>query len=336
MLDVSFKKNPELYYDLDSCLDYLKNVHASKDDYEFPEEVVPFHLFMSHGCNNVILLETIKSYLATQDLKRTKLILWCENLDDSNNPLLEPYKEHIWFKSYDVHKEAKGTPLEGNAKLDVFQPLYYAQSDLFRILITYKYGGIWMDMDVVFINDFKPILDQEFCYEWGGYQPHLDDECKALRTDRYSKYGMSTGALGIRKAGNMLPMDTFAQHLMHQLIINKYMDPATHWGKELFGEVWSTWGHKFTVFPCIFFNTEWGSESQMCRGKKLESRVATYFDEPIDDERQMFEYAPFSWHYHNSGGHAKKAISTGEVDPRSKFGILRDRTNKLLKERGIV
>ena len=37
-----------------------------------------------------------------------------------------------------------------------------------RLLVLHKYGGVWVDMDVVFLRDFKPLLDQEWMYMWGS------------------------------------------------------------------------------------------------------------------------------------------------------------------------
>ena len=74
----------------------------------------------------------------------------------------------VSFKVYDAEEEAVGTPLENNPKLKMKDSKYYLQSDLARILLLYKYGGIWADMDIIFLRDFKPILDQEYMYMWGS------------------------------------------------------------------------------------------------------------------------------------------------------------------------
>lgn len=41
-----------------------------------------------------------------------------------------------------------------------------ARADAFRLLITYKYGGLYFDLDVLFLKDFSDLLENSFCYQW--------------------------------------------------------------------------------------------------------------------------------------------------------------------------
>ena len=71
MIDISFEKNPELYTDYEKCIEFLKNIKI--DNYEYPEEVTIFHVYSE--IKNSKELMVIKSYLATQNLEKTKMIV---------------------------------------------------------------------------------------------------------------------------------------------------------------------------------------------------------------------------------------------------------------------
>ena len=73
----------------------------------------------------------------------------------------------IDFRVYS-NEESKGTTLENYDILKIKDIKYYMKSGILRFLVTNKYGGVWCDMDMVLLRDFKPILDQEWAYVWGS------------------------------------------------------------------------------------------------------------------------------------------------------------------------
>ena len=109
MIDISFEKNPQLYTDYEECQKFLKNIKDS--EFEYPDEVTLFHVYSEMRTDKELM--AIKSYLATQNLEKSKMIVWSD-YDISENKLIEPYKNHIVFKVYDPFEEAKGTLLEDN------------------------------------------------------------------------------------------------------------------------------------------------------------------------------------------------------------------------------
>ena len=164
MIELDYKTHPELYVDYRKCLDFLSTIDESQ--YEYPEEKTNFHIYTE--IKNDKELECIKSFLATQNLEKTHLIVWSD-YSIEYNPLIQPYKEYLDLRVWDAVEEAKGTILEGELKkLRKRDRKFYAQSDLLRILALHKYGGVWVDMDVIFLRDFKPLLNQEYMYQWGS------------------------------------------------------------------------------------------------------------------------------------------------------------------------
>jgi hypothetical protein len=43
--------------------------------------------------------------------------------------------------------------------------------DLLRLLVLFKYGGVWIDFDTFLIRDFSPLLHEEFVHEWDCFLP---------------------------------------------------------------------------------------------------------------------------------------------------------------------
>ena len=135
MINLSFKNNPEQYQKYLKGLEFLRSINDS--DYEYPNDVTLFHIYTEVRTDKE--LECIKSFLATQNLDKCKLIVWSDyNIED--NPLIQPYKKYLDLRVWDAKKEAKGTILEGIPHLDAIDDKHYLQSDLLRILVLYKYG----------------------------------------------------------------------------------------------------------------------------------------------------------------------------------------------------
>jgi|TARA_R110002012_G_scaffold291773_1_gene486422 hypothetical protein len=300
MIDISFEKNRELYEDYEECIKFLKTIKES--DYEYPKEKIKFHIYTEVKTEKELM--SIKSYLATQNLDKTELMIWSD-YDITDNPLIQPYKHLVTFKIYDPEEEAIGTPLEGNPKLKMKDPKYYLQSDLARILLLYKYGGVWYDMDVILLRDFKPLLDQEYMYMWGSETNFSVD-----------------GACATVLAG--LPRSEFMSKLLLQLINTPAIPGTTCWGKRMFATLYKS--YKFDIMPAAFFNIEWYiNRKTPGLGCEIESQ---WFLKPLEDHRHMF-LDSFGWHWHNS---SKKEYETVEG---SKFNLLEKLINKKLKEKNI-
>ena len=301
MIDISFERNRELYEDYEECIKFLKTVDNS--DYEYPQEKVKFHIYTEIKTTKELM--AIKSYLATQNLEKTELVVWSD-YDISDNPLVQPYKDMVTLKVYDPEMEAIGTPLEGNEKLKMKDPKYYLQSDLARLLLLYKYGGVWYDMDVILLRDFKPILDQEYMYMWGS------------ETDFVRQ-----GACATVLAGH--PKSDFMLQLLVQLIGTPARAGTTCWGKDMFALLYSR--YRFNIMPAAFFNIEWYiNRKEPGLGDKIESQ---WFLNPLENDEHMF-LDSFGWHWHNS---SKKDF---DVVEGSKFRNLEKLIDSKLKEKGLL
>lgn len=299
MINISYNKQSDFYNDYRLGLQYLN--YLNYNDYKYPEQKTLFHIYTEIKTDKE--LECIKSFLATQNLEKTHLIIWSD-YDINNNPLIQPYKQYLDLRVYNAKEEAKNTPLENSDKLEASDSKHYLQSDLLRLLILYKYGGIWVDMDIVFLRDFKPILDQEFMYQWGS-------------ETNFGKEGACATVLSMKKQSE------FATKILITLEHMPIMKETTIWGKDLFALVWRQWPH-FNIFPCSFFNTEW-LISKVNKSLSVQIQQGWFKNNSIIKDYLFLD--AFTWHWHNSSNKDK------DVENGSKFDLLRKRTNKLLHEK---
>lgn len=61
-----------------------------------------------------------------------------------------------------------------------------ARADAFRLLILFKYGGLYFDLDVLFLRDFSNLLKNSFFYQWEN-QPYANSAILFLDKDIINK-----------------------------------------------------------------------------------------------------------------------------------------------------
>ena len=131
------------------------------------DKKVVFHSYW-YGLITKKQLFSIKSFLCTQNLNSAELYLWIDEssfneTNISNLKILTPY---ITIKSYNPLKEAQGTIFE-YLSTEIDQTYNLAErADTFRFLILYKYGGLYFDLDIMFLRDMRQLFENEFCYAW--------------------------------------------------------------------------------------------------------------------------------------------------------------------------
>lgn len=166
---MTLEKNIAVYTDFGTCMDFARSI---ANNYRLcSDEVVPFHLYWQ-GAVNVELLTAARSFLATQDLSQSVMWVWstqAEPEDSRWTQLSEAAGDRLEWKSYDLESEIVGTPLEEEMDhIMVSDERRWVDSDLFRVLILYNYGGIYFDADVILLRDFAPIMGSEWLYQWGS------------------------------------------------------------------------------------------------------------------------------------------------------------------------
>jgi hypothetical protein len=301
MIDISFETHPNLYLDYREGLEFLRNLDRSK--FTPPKERTIFHIYSEFRTDKELVC--LMSYFATQDLKNTSVIVWSD-YDISDNPRIQRFRDLVDFRVWNCREEAKGSVLEEMPHiLDAADAKHYLQSDLLRILALWKYGGIWIDMDIILLNDFTPILDQEFMYMWGA-------------ETNFAKDGACATVLSLKQKSE------FANELMNELINTRIVPGSTCWGKTMFAKLYRR--YKFDIFPAAFFNTEWAVNA-VCPGLGSFMDDGWFKNKPYNDSFLFLE--AFAWHWHNS------SWKNAEVEAGSKFNLLELEMERRLIERGL-
>ena len=156
-----------------SARDELKSLDACKSFLEknfrrdtCGERMVWYHCFW-HGTFGALQAASVRSCVRTQ--KKAKVCIWLEcddfNREKRENAALRSVIPFAKCARFDMHHFAKGTELQGAKVLDDVKNLTL-RSDRARYLILLKNGGVYFDLDVIFIRDLSPLLHLEWVYEW--------------------------------------------------------------------------------------------------------------------------------------------------------------------------
>ena len=150
------------YYHIDKGIQQLKNISFN----HYPNQHIIFHVYWYGNITRKQLLP-IKSYLATQNLNNTTLWIWLDvdNGYNQDNINLIPNHNNIIIKKYDPKIESSNTLLYNHPAIYEKKFIKF-RSDLARLIVLYKYGGLYYDLDLILLKNLDCILDLEFCYQW--------------------------------------------------------------------------------------------------------------------------------------------------------------------------
>ena len=106
-----------------------------------------------------------KSFFATQNPHSSRLIM-SSNSDLSGKALLASYVARYPHKFelcvVDKTELSKGTPLESSPLLSSSDEKAWLDGDLVRLLVVWRAGGVWVDMETLLTRDLTPLLEHEF------------------------------------------------------------------------------------------------------------------------------------------------------------------------------
>ena len=153
---------------------YEKSLQIAKDLPNSIDEYMNFHLFWRvPGEFGFKQAAAIKSIIVSHKNKLDLITinLW-SNVDLRVNEYFKEISRYVNFKIWNLTEEIKNTVLENCHFLQEYNlindNLCYLESDLFRLLVLHKYGGFYIDMDVLVLRDLSPLNSYEFLYQWGA------------------------------------------------------------------------------------------------------------------------------------------------------------------------
>lgn len=274
LLDIDLYKPDKVSY-LKS-LDYAHNMNPTN-------EKLIFHCLWRVPKNfGRKQLEVLKSIIVNH--KEVEINLW-SNVDLSDNPYFMQVSKYVNLKKWDLIEESKGTILENSKILNsVDDNMCYLEGDVFRLLILHKYGGFYIDMDVLVLKDMSPLNNFEFLYQWGtsGFnsnEPQITMNGAIMRLNKESE----------------LSSEFLEKILSTPPVIN-----TTAWGNSMYSKIEN---NDLIILPGVWFNSEWGFEGTSNNPFKNIGDV------------DLFDGA-FAWHWHNRWD--------DEIEEGSKFQVLEE------------
>ncbi|KAG1148584.1 hypothetical protein G6F37_002521 [Rhizopus arrhizus] len=189
--------------DHDTCFEFASLIHTSNKTV-----ATTFHTHWASKTFSEQQLNTIRSFLYTQP-PSSKLIVWV--FDDG------PLKQSKYWQTISSDNRVQLRKIDNNDDLTRIK----SNKDLLQLTILYRYGGVWFDLDVLFIRDLSPLLDREWmsqgsCFESkpkrfkGGLMHFFKDShylCEMISTasitndiysrvyDRYLTHGIKPWAI---------------------------------------------------------------------------------------------------------------------------------------------
>lgn len=223
---------------------------------------------------------TLKSFFATQN-PNSRLIMW-SNGDLSTNALLasyvERYPEAFELRVADARELSKGTPLENSSLLSSNDEKAWLDGDLIRLLVMWRDGGVWVDMDTLLTRDLSPLLEHEFVTQWDCYgmlPPVLRKKRDADGSPDKSYLALNGALMHFHQRS---PYLCEAFHLM--ATSTRPRPSSTDWGSILYLRLWRRLVAEgippFKILPFCF------SDGRACR---LDNRLPDPFEpDPSDGQ----------------------------------------------------
>lgn len=150
-----------------------------------------FHLYWRSDLSPISERQiiTLQSLLATQDFSplsgssspMSHLILWTNPSPRSldHDPLLAPlllrFHDRLSLKVLDLPDLTSQTPMHNSPLLNtIFDKRAWLDGDLVRVLVLWRYGGYWVDMDNLVLRDLRVLGEHEWVVMWDCYGAPCD------------------------------------------------------------------------------------------------------------------------------------------------------------------
>jgi hypothetical protein len=266
------------------------------------EDTVYAHTYW-HGPYTQKPALSVKSFLATQNMRKVQLVLWLDAETYENNEDIEFVQSHgVEVRLFNFSEEVKGTPLEG--VFDTMEttfaghedwPVERTAADLVRYIVLSKHGGgLWFDSDVLFLRDIYLLLPYEFVYPWSKHGSFGLPEDHTLN-----------GAL-LRLFAN----SSANEHMISRVAIEKL--PFGLWGLSSLRD--NTRHSNLNIVDVEKFDALWKDEKHFSASQRAQllstektpetSRFHWFFSSDVNEREAGFSVLSsanaFTYHWHNN------------------------------------
>lgn len=225
---------------------------------------------------------SLKSLLLTQSAPYEVWLWLTPETEAANGPFLERLRSPaVRYRRFDLGPLAVGTPFEGRE--DLLRRSYPVfTSDIGRLLIQWKYGGIYFDLDVLFLRDLRPLTNVEFVYRWSN-QPYGNSAVMHYRPQSPTIAALIRRgcALGTCYAPRLYQFDA-----INPLVTDLY------------------------VLPAFVFDPAWIAHDTQVPINAYSTNVTDFFLRQDPVTLETFYPSAYAYHWHNGW---KRPITDGSI-----------------------
>jgi hypothetical protein len=143
---------------------------AKKLEGEYNDPLL-FHCFWNGSLNIKHYFSVLSCfYFNIVNRENRKIILWTDSKHEDSD-FLRSFNLFCEIRYFDFVEELKDSGLPNN--LLNGNPYYSYVSDRIRHLLLYKYGGVWFDLDMVFLRNIDPLIsnfkNEIMVYTWSDH-----------------------------------------------------------------------------------------------------------------------------------------------------------------------
>ncbi|KAF0499402.1 wd repeat and sof domain-containing protein 1 [Gigaspora margarita] len=325
---------PELYdtdyfdtYNIQDCLDYLDEreneylVKSPDSRIKCSPDSVPmlFHVYWRGRINEKIAL-MIKSFLYTQPLDCALLNVWLDQNQENDfsqnsyiQPLLKFSPNNFRLRRWNLTEQLNYDSIyEGWEEKINRQIPTVGYSDLVRFVLLYRYGGMYVDADVLFLRDMRPIyhLNQEFAYRWSFW---LNYNTAILRLNAKSMTSRAVVESAMEHKMNFHPFQIKYYLVKKRIVVKQDLDEHLY------------------MMPTTLFDPLWLKVDLQLSNQVIKPNINDFYDaykssivdNEFPDEREAttsmrnkkeFFRGAFTYHWHNQW--------ESSITDNSWFGVL--------------
>lgn len=149
---------------------YYETIKLADDIKGYYNDPITFHCFWNGSLNEKHYISILSCYYFNIiNNSNRKIILWTDS-DFDQNEWYDKISGICEIKKFSLSDEIFGT-FFAEYQIRSSSRLYSYISDIIRYVLLYNYGGVWFDLDIIFLKNIDGLLStfkDDICvYNWG-------------------------------------------------------------------------------------------------------------------------------------------------------------------------